>query len=61
MDVKVISKFIHKKVREHIPSGFFCKSSRNLTMNIINFKTQKTKLITKKQQESYKNAKICYI
>ena len=30
-------------------------------MNIINFKKKKIKLLTKKQQESYENAKICYI
>ena len=30
-------------------------------MKIINFKTKKKKLLTKDQQESCKNAKICYI
>ena len=30
-------------------------------MKIINFKKKKIKLLTKEQQESYKNAKICYI
>ena len=30
-------------------------------MKIINFKKKKMKLLTKDQQESYKNAKICYI
>ena len=30
-------------------------------MKIINFKKKKMKLLTKEQQESYKNAKICYI
>ena len=30
-------------------------------MKIINFKKEKMKLLTKKQQESYKNPKICYI
>ena len=31
-------------------------------MEIINFKKEKMKLLTKEQQESsYKNAKICYI
>ena len=28
---------------------------------IINFKKKKMKLLTKEQQESYENAKICYI
>ena len=30
-------------------------------MNIFNFKKKKMKLLTKEQQESYENAKICYI
>ena len=30
-------------------------------MKIINFKKKKMTLITKEQQESYQNAKICYI
>ena len=30
-------------------------------MKIITFKKNKIKLLTKEQQESYKNAKICYI
>ena len=30
-------------------------------MKIINFKKKKMKLLTKEQQESYKNAKIYYI
>ena len=34
----------------------FCKSLRDHTMKIINLK-----LITKKQQESYENTKICFI
>ena len=35
------------------------KSLRKHTMKIINF--LKMKLLTKDQQESYENAKICYI
>ena len=38
----------------------FCKSIREHVMNII-LKRQKMKLLTKEQQESYENAKICYI
>ena len=38
-----------------------CECLREHTMNIINFKKKKIKLLTKEQQESYKNAKICYI
>ena len=30
-------------------------------MKKINFKKNKRKLLTKDQQESYENAKICYI
>ena len=30
-------------------------------MKIINFKKKKKRLLTKEQQESYENAKICYI
>ena len=30
-------------------------------MKIINFKKKKNDVITKEQQESYENAKICYI
>ena len=39
----------------------FCEFLREHTMKIINFENKKMKLITKEQQESYKNAKICYI
>ena len=39
----------------------FCEFLRKHAMNIINFKKLKMKLLTKEQQESYGNAKICYI
>ena len=39
----------------------FCESLREQAMKIINFKRKKMKLLTKEQQESYENAKICYI
>ena len=39
----------------------FCESLREHSMKVINFKKKKMKLLTKKQQESYENAKICYI
>ena len=39
----------------------FCESLREHTMKIINFKKKKMKLLTTEQQESYENAKICYI
>ena len=38
-------------------SGFL----REHAMKIINFKKKKNKLLTKEQQESYENTKICYI
>ena len=39
----------------------FCEFLREHAMKIINFKKNKMKLLTKGQQESYENAKICYI
>ena len=39
----------------------FSEFLREHTMKIINFKKQKTKLLIKEQQESYVNAKICYV
>ena len=39
----------------------FCESLREHTMEISNFKNKKMKLLAKEQQESYENAKICYV
>ena len=42
----------------------FCElriHAREHPIEIINFKKEKLKLLTKVQQESYENAKICYI
>ena len=39
----------------------FCEFLREYTNKIINFKKKKIKLLTREQQESYENAKICYI
>ena len=39
----------------------FCEFLRKHAMKIINFKKKKMKLLTKEQQESHENAKICYI
>ena len=39
----------------------FCESLREHAMKTIDFKKKKMKLLTKEQQESYENAKICYI
>ena len=39
----------------------FCESFREHAMEIINLKKKKMKLLKKEEQESYENAKICYI
>ena len=39
----------------------FCEFLREHAMKIINFKKKKMELLTKEQQESNENAKICYI
>ena len=39
----------------------FCESLRENTMEIINFKQKNMMLLTKEQQKSYQNAKICHI
>ena len=39
----------------------FCESLKEQEMEIINFKKKSMNLIAKEQQESYENAKICYI
>ena len=38
----------------------FYESLREHALKIINFKSKKMKLLTKEQQESHENAKICY-
>ena len=39
----------------------FYESLRDGLLRIINFKKKKAKLLTKEQQQSYKNAKLSYI
>ena len=39
----------------------FCECLKKHTRKIFNFKKKKMKLLINKQQESYENAKICYI
>ena len=51
----------HDVYRGKDPMKKFCESLRERAMKIINFKKKKMTLITKEQQESYQNAKICYI
>ena len=48
---------------EKIVMKKFCKSLREHAMKKINSikKKKKMKLLTKEQQESYENARICYI
>ena len=46
-------------IQVNIAKKRLCESLRQHEMKIISFK-KKMKLLTKEQQESYKNAKICY-
>ena len=39
----------------------FSESLREHEIKTINFKNKKMNLLTNEQQESYQNAKICYI
>ena len=39
----------------------FCEILREYAIKIINFKKKKTKLLKKELEESYENAKFCYI
>ena len=39
----------------------FCESLREHEMKIIHFENKKMKLLTKEQEESYENARICYV
>ena len=39
----------------------FCEFIREHAMKIISFDKKKMKLLTKEQQESYENEKICHI
>ena len=39
----------------------FFKSQREHAMEIINFRKKKIKSLTKEQEKSYENPKICYI
>ena len=39
----------------------FCEFLKEHAMKMINFKKKKMKLLIKEQQETYENAKICYI
>ena len=58
MDVKIIlTNSSTTKISKHIPSGFF----NVYTVEIVNFKKKKMKLLSGDQQESHENAKICHI
>ena len=39
----------------------FYEFTKSHAIKIINFKKKKMRLVTKEQQQSYENAKICYI
>ena len=39
----------------------FCEPLREYTLEMINFRKKKTKLLANDQQKSNENAKICYI
>ena len=61
-----ISSFRSIEKKHDLCRGKYCikkfsKFSRKHAIKIINFKEKKMKFLTKEQQESYENAKICYI
>ena len=61
-----ISSFRSIENKHHVYRGKDCMEKffefvREYAMKIINFKTKKMKLLSKEQQESYNNVKICYI
>ena len=45
----------------YIEVKIVCESLREQVMKRLYFKSKKMKSLTKEQQESYENAKICYI
>ena len=63
--ISTISSFKSKENKDDVYRGKDCMKSffeflRQQAIKTINF-FKKKKLLTKEQQESYKNAKICYI
>ena len=62
----MVSSFRSIENKHHVYIGkdcmkIFCELLRKHAMKITNFKKKIMKLLTKEQQESYENAKICYI
>ena len=51
----------HDVYRDEDYMKTFCEFVKQHAMKIINFKKKKMNLLTKEQQESYENGKICYI
>ena len=51
----------HDEYRDKDYMKIFCESLKFHAMTIINIKKKKITLLTKEQQESYENAKFCYI
>ena len=57
-------KVIKDKHNEYRGEDFmkkFCEYLKKHTRRITNFKKKNIKLLKNKQQESYENAKICYV
>ena len=64
--MSIIFSFRSIEIKHHVYRGKdcmqnFCEFLREHAMQIINFKKKKFRLLTKEQQESYENVKICYI
>ena len=63
--VSTISLFRSIENKHDVDRGKDCikffEFSRDNAIKILNFKKKKIKLLTKEQQESYENAKTCYI
>ena len=62
----MVSSFRSIENKHHVYIGkdcmkHFCELLRKHAMKITNFKKKIMKLLTKEQQESYENAKICYL
>ena len=62
----MVSSFRSIENKHHVYIGkdcmkHFCELLRKHAMKITNFKKKIMKLLTKEQQESYENPKICYI
>ena len=64
--MSMVSSFRSIENKHHVYIGkdcmkHFCELLRKHVMKITNFEKKIMKLLTKEQQKSYENAKICYI